>query len=97
MEIQEDIVGTIKKGLFILELRKSLVRFIRTLISLLNDYQHFFYTAYTELKLMPINGKKTGSQENNRFDYIRPLTFLGIAIGFVSLRLMNYGLSLQSL
>jgi len=75
----------VSRGLFLGELIKSFKAFVRTLIVALTDYRKFFGRAFHALGVAPTGGPSDRNPSKIKFEYLKPIPFVGIAIGIAAL------------
>ncbi len=75
----------VSQGIFLWSLIKSFKIFVRTLFVSVTDYRTFFGSAFKELGVSSTSSQSVKNAYADQFKYLKPLPFLGIAIGIAAL------------
>lgn len=78
-------MDNVSRSLFLWELIKSFRIFVRTLIAAITNYREFFGRAFNMLGVISIASESERNADAGEFKYLKPLSFLGIAIGIAAL------------
>jgi hypothetical protein len=78
-------MDNVSRGLFLWELIKSFRIFVTTLMVVVTNYREFFGRAFNVLGVSSTGGQSARNASASEFEYLKPLSFLGIAIGIAAL------------